>query len=158
MVLLKQFAAVTLVVSACVATPAIAASSATSLLYQSIGTLVGSLSDSVTRSSNGSSQGGRVAGGEYKLLEVALATDQPGFVRLKIQAAAIAQETNGTTELVLSLPQAAFEKSGLLAGDMIAARERAYGVEFANGKTQVAFFLVLNDDTYRELASTPVVL
>jgi hypothetical protein len=158
MVLLKQFAAVTLVVLASVATPAIAASSATSLLYQSIGTLVGSLSDSVTRSSNGSSQGGRVAGGEYKLLEVALATDQPGFVRLKIQAAAIAQETNGTTELVLSLPQAAFEKSGLLAGDMIAARERAYGVEFANGKTQVAFFLVLNDDTYRELASTPVVL
>jgi hypothetical protein len=156
--LFKQFAAVMMVALTFVAMPAMAASSATSLLYQSIGTSVGSLSDSVTRSSNGSSQGGRVAGGQYKLLEVAQASDQPGFVRLKIQALATASGTNGTGELVLSLPQAAFEKSGLLAGDMIAVQERAYGVEFANGKTQVAFFLALNDDTYRELASIPVVL
>jgi hypothetical protein len=154
----KQFAAVMMVALTSVAMPAIAASSATSLLYQSIGTSVGSLSDSVGRSSNGSSQGGRVAGGQYKLLEVALATDQSGFVRLKIQAVAAARGAEVSDELVLSLPQAAFERSGLLAGDMILARERAYGFEFANGKTEIAFFLVLNDDTHRELASTPVVL
>jgi hypothetical protein len=157
MFLSKQFATVTMLAFASVAMPTIAASSATSLIYQSIGTSVGSLSDSVTRSSNGSSQGGRVAAGQYNLLEVAQASDQPGFVRLKMQAVAI-QGDSGAAEFFLSLPQAAFEKSGLLVGDVIAASERAYGVEFANGKTQVAFFLVLNDDTYRELATTPVVL
>jgi hypothetical protein len=138
--------------------PTMAASSATSLLYQSIGTSVGSLSDSVTRSSNGSSQGGRVAGGQYKLLEVASAPDRPEVVLLKILALTPTEGATGSGELVLALPKATFEKSGLLAGDVIAAREKAYGVEFANGKTQQAFFLVLNDDTYRELASTPVVL
>lgn len=154
----NQFSAATAFALAIFAAPTMAASSATSLLYQSIGTLVGSLSDSVTRSSNGSSQGGRVAGGQYKLLEVAIASDQAGVVRLRMQAVAAVKTDSHTTEFVLSLPQAAFEKSGLLAGDVIAATEKAYGVEFANGKTQVAFFLVLNDDTYRELASTPVVL
>jgi hypothetical protein len=158
MLILKQFSAATAFALAILSSPTMAASSATSLLYQSIGTSVGSLSDSVTRSSNGSSQGGRVAGGQYKLIEVALAPDQPGFVRLKMHAVAAAQGPNGTNELVLTLPQTAFDKSGLLAGDVIAAQERPYGVEFANGKTQVAFFLVLNDDTYRELASIPVVL
>jgi hypothetical protein len=158
MFMFKQFYAATAFTVAIVASPTMAASSATSLLYQSIGTSVGSLSDSVTRSSNGSSQGGRVAGGQYKLLDVTLAVDQPGIVRLKIQAVAATQETSGAGELILSLPLAAFEKSGLLAGDLIAARERAYGVEFANDKTQLPFFLALNDDTYRELASIPVVL
>jgi hypothetical protein len=158
MFMLKQFYAASAFSLAIIASPTMAASSATSLLYQSIGTSVGSLSDSVTRSSNSSSQGGRVAGGQYKLLEVALATDQPGIVRLKIQAVAAAQGASGAGELVLSLPLAAFEKSGLFAGDLIAARERAYGVEFANDKTQLPFFLALNDDTYRELASIPVVL
>ncbi len=158
MFLSKQFAVVMMVTLTAVAMPAIAASSATSLLYQSIGTSVGSLSDSVSRSSNSSTQGGNVAAGQYRLLEVALASDHPGFVRLKIQAVATASGKNDSGELVLSLPQAAFNKSELMAGDIIAARERAYGVEFANGKTQVAFFLVLNDDTYRELATFPVVL
>jgi hypothetical protein len=158
MFLVKQLAVIVVVTLASVATSSMAASSATSLLYQSIGTSVGSLSDSVTRSSNGSSQGGRVAGGQYKLLEVASAPDRPEFVLLKMQALPATEAAIATGELVLALPKAAFEKSGLLAGDVIAAREKAYGVEFANGKTQRAFFLVLNDDTYRELASTPVIL
>jgi hypothetical protein len=158
MSLFRQASLAIVVLLAASSMPTIAASSATSILYQSIGTLVGSLSDSVTRSSNGSSQGGRVAGGQYKLLEVATAPDRPEVVQLKMQALAAVDGPAATSELVLSLPKAAFEKSGLLAGDVIAAREKTYGVEFANGKTQLPFFLVLNDDTYRELASTPVVL
>lgn len=142
------------------AVPAMAASSATSSIYDSITTLVGSFSNSLNRSSNGSSNGGRVAGGEYRLLEVAVSNDQPGVVHLKMQAMTeqAGATGTGTGELILSLPQAAFEKSGLTAGDVVAARTRTYGMEFANGKTLAAFFLVLNDDTYRELVSNPVVL
>jgi hypothetical protein len=158
MFLLKQAAMVASIVLSAVALPAIAASSAASSVYDSIGTLVGSLSNSVNRSSKGSSDGGRVAGGQYKLLEAAVASNRPGIVHLKMHALDAATYTNGAGELVLSLPLAAFEKSGLAVGDVIAARERAYGTEFANSKTQLAFFLVLNDETYRELASNPVVL
>ncbi len=155
----KQAAtALIMVVVGAAAMPAMAASSATSSIYDSITTLVGSVSNSLNRSSNGSSNGGRVAGGEYKLLEVAVSTDQPGVVHLKMQAMAGQPGAQGTGELILSLPQAAFEKSGLTAGDVVAANTRTYGMEFANGKTKAAFFLVLNDDTYRELASNPVVL
>jgi hypothetical protein len=154
----KQAATAFIIALGAAAMPAISASSATSSIYDSITTLVGSASNSLNRSSNGSSNGGRVASGEYKLLEVAVSNDQPGVVHLKMQAVAGQVGATGTGELVLSLPQAAFETSGLVAGDVIAARTRAYGMEFANGKTQAAFFLVLNDDTYRELASNPVVL
>jgi hypothetical protein len=154
----KQAATAFIIALGAAAMPAMSASSATSSIYDSITTLVGSASNSLNRSSNSSSNGGRVAGGEYKLLEVAVSNDQPGIVHLKMQAMVGQARTTGTGELILSLPQAAFEKSGLTAGDVVAAHTRTYGMEFANGKTQVAFFLVLNDDTYRELASNPVVL
>ena len=46
----------------------------------------------------------------------------------------------------------------LAPGDIVTARQRPYGVEFASGATQQAFFLVLNDDWYRELQTNAVVL
>jgi hypothetical protein len=158
MFLFRSLALAVAITFTSIAMPVMAASSTASLVYDSIGRLVGSLSDSVNRSSNSSSNGGRVAGGQYKLIEVAVAPDQPGVVSLKMQALAGAEGASDGRELVLSLPLVAFEKSGLIAGDMVAARERTYGIEFANGKTQLAFFLVLKDETYRELVSNPVVL
>ncbi len=61
-------------------------------------------------------------------------------------------------DVVLTLPQKAFYTSGLATGDTVAARARAYGVEFANAQTRAAFFLAMNDAAYRELASHPVAL
>jgi hypothetical protein len=43
-------------------------------------------------------------------------------------------------------------------GGIVAVRERAYGVEFANAQTRAAFFLVMTDAAFRELASHPVAL
>jgi hypothetical protein len=140
------------------ATSSMAASAATSSIYDSISTLVGSLSNSVNRSSNGSSNAGGVAGGEYKLLEVATASELPGMVHLKMQALAAKNDGPANAELILTLPLTAFEKSGLVAGDLIAAKARTYGMEFANAKNKAAFFLVLNDEVYRELVSNPVAL
>ena len=65
---------------------------------------------------------------------------------------------DATDDVVLTLPQKAFDSSGLAKGDTVAARARAFGVEFANAQTRAAFFLVMNDAAYRELASHPVAL
>ena len=46
----------------------------------------------------------------------------------------------------------------MAAGQIVAARQRPYGVEFAKGDTGKAFFLVLHDAWYRELQSNAVVL
>jgi hypothetical protein len=137
-----------------VALPAMATSSAASSAAEGVNSSVGSLSNSVSGSSK-SSQNTPVAAGEYQLIQVAAAPGRPGFTQLTLRAAKAQDATN---DVVLSLPQKAFDNSGLSKGDTVAAREHAYGVEFANAQTRAAFFLVMNDASYRELASHPVVL
>jgi hypothetical protein len=132
-----------------------AASSVGSSVYESAAALVGSLSNSVNRSSNSSSKNNGVAAGEYKLIAVAAAPDRTGFVNLTLQAVA---EENTMREFVLTLPVKAFEVSALGKGDHVLARDRSYGTEFANSQTKTAFFLVVRDDTFRELSSNAVVL
>lgn len=136
------------------ASPVMAASSAASSAAESLNTSVGSLSNSVSGSSK-SSQNTPVAAGDYQLIQVAAAPDRPGFTQLTLRAAKAQDAAN---DVILSLPQKAFDNSGLAKGDTVAAREHAYGVEFANAQTRAAFFLVMNDAAYRELASHPVVL
>ncbi len=132
-----------------------AASSTTSLVSDSVGRSVGSISDSFGTSSKSSNNGGKAAAGDYKLLEVMVADNQTGRVQLKMQAA-VDGTGEGAGELILSLPTVAFENSGLAVGDVISAKDKSYGMEFINGKTQKSFFLVLSDATFRELASTQV--
>jgi hypothetical protein len=69
-----------------------------------------------------------------------------------------AKAQDAADDVILSLPQKAFDTSGLAKGHTVAARQHAYGVEFANAQTRAAFFLVMNDAAYRELASHPVAL
>jgi len=90
-----------------------------------------------------------VAAGDYTVLEVVTLADQPGRVRLTLQALADPSDA-GTVHLVL--PQPAFERSRLAAGGTVTARVRPYGLEFARADTQQAFFLVLDDTWHRELA------
>ena len=107
------------------------------------------------KSSNSSSKNNKVAEGPYRLIDVAQVPERPGQVRLRLQAAA----TPGVDgELLLYLPEPTYQQSGLVAGQTVTARQRPYGMEFARGDTQQAFFLVLGDDWMRELPANPVVL
>jgi hypothetical protein len=139
------------------AAPAFAASSAASSAYESVTTSVGSLSDSVEGSSKSSSKPPRppLAAGDYKVIAVAAIADKPGMMRITLQAVNAPAET---ADFALVMPQKAFDTSGLAKGELVTAKDRSYGTEFSNKQTQAAFFLVLNDDAHRELASNPVTL
>ena len=140
------------------ANPALAASSASSEASGSSSTSVGSLSNSVGKSSDSSSGKDKaVAEGDYRVIEVAAAADQPGKLRVQLQATAD-DSVNGA--LFLTLPQAAVARGQLSRGAVVSARQRAYGVEFAAGvgSAREPFFLVMRDDWFRELDSKPVVL
>jgi hypothetical protein len=138
------------------ALPAVAASSASSEVSGSVSTSVGSLSNSVGKSSESSTGKDKgVADGDYRVIEVAALADQPGKLRVTLQAAAD-DTVNG--ELLLTLPQAAAARGQLASGVVVTARQRAYGVEFAAGAAREPFFLVMRDDWFRELDSRPVTL
>lgn len=141
--------------------PAQAAGLSASSASESIGTSIGSLSTSLQQSSASSTGDKRVAAGEYRLIELAAAPGRPGQLRLTLQAKAettgAAAETPADT-LYLFLPQAALNAARLQTGDWIQARAKPYGLEFAEARSQQAFFLVLDDDIYRELPSRPLSL
>ena len=96
-----------------------------------------------------------VTDGDYRIVEVTLPADRPGHLRLQLQAVADPGEA-GT--LFLTLPQAATAPRGLTAGELVSARQRPYGLEFARAATREAFFLVLADDWQRELDPHAVTL
>jgi hypothetical protein len=138
------------------AAPALAASSASSAASDSITTSVGSSSDSVKKSSDSSSgKDEKVAEGDYTIVEVAAATQRPGTVRLKLQPVADGAKKG---EFFLFMPQEAFDQSRLGPGHVITAKPRAYGIQFTRAASQQAFFLVLDDEQYRELQTKVVSL
>ena len=132
-----------------------AASSAASSASDSIGTSVGSASGSVQKSSGSSSKGQALAEGDYRIVAIAAAPDRPGSVRMKLQAVA---DNSEVSELFLTVPQAALDHGRLAQGGTVSARKRSYGAEFANAATRQVFFLVLDDDWYRELRANAVAL
>jgi|CXWL01.1.fsa_nt_gi hypothetical protein len=137
------------------AIPALAGSSTSSAASEGGSASVGSLSTSIQKSSNSSSKGTDVAAGEYKVIEIAAATDRPGTLRITLQSVA---DASADGELALYLPQAAADRGQLAAGQIVTASQRPYGLEFANGEPRQAFFLVLADDWYRELQTRVVTL
>lgn len=118
---------------------------------------VGSSSTSIEKSSNSSSTKDKVAQGQYKIIDMAELPQQPGMIRVRLQALAAAQ----AEEFFLILPRRAAERGQLAEGKIIEAQERPFGLAFAaldvNGAAS-PFFLVLDDDWHRELASRPVAL
>jgi hypothetical protein len=113
----------------------------------------GSVSDSIEGSSDASSGDDRVAEGEYRVIDVAEPAERPGMLRLELHATAADTRTR---RFVLYVPRQALAQRGLARGDVISARHRPYGLEFARANTREPFFLALADDTHRELASNPV--
>lgn len=152
---LKTWPVVIVAVWFTTALPALAASSTASSASDSASTSVGSLSDSVKKSSNSSSGDKEVAAGEYKIIDMAALAEQPGTMRLKLQA--LADPSEGGL-VFLDVPQRALEQGRLAAGQIVTANNRPYGLEFAKADDGRAFFLALRDDWLRELPSRPVTL
>jgi hypothetical protein len=142
------------------ATPALADS--TSSASSASSTSLGSSSASIGKSSDSSNSSSKdqVAQGQYTVTEVADLAEQPHMLRVRLQpqtgdAAAL------TRAFDLVLPRQAAEQGQLAVGQTVAAEHRPYGLAFAavtEGGKASPFFLVLDDDWYRELQSRPVVI
>jgi hypothetical protein len=96
-----------------------------------------------------------VAAGDYKVIDVAEAAGRPGMLRMTLQPVAEAA-TDGA--FVLYLPAQALVQAPVETGQVVSARTRPYGVEFAQADTGRAFYLVLHDAWYRELQTKVVAL
>lgn len=134
------------------ALPAWAGSSASSASSEGVSASVGSSSTSVEQSSQSSAGDGKVAAGDYRIIEMAAAETRPGQIRLHLQAAA------GSDEFFLYVPQATANEGHLSTGQLVTARARSYGLEFAHADTRQAFFLVLEDQWFQELQTQAVTL
>jgi hypothetical protein len=117
---------------------------------------LGSISDSIGNSSRSSSPDNRTADGDYRVIDVAEVDAKPGMLQLTLQA------TQGEAhEFTLKLPRQALGDKGIAVGDLVHARNRPYGLEFARttaAQTREAFFLVLADAWHKELDSRAVAL
>ena len=116
---------------------------------------LGSISDSSKGSSKSSTGGTKVAEGDYQVIEVAHLAEQPGMLRVKLQATA---QSDHQGALWLTLPAQALTQRALLAGDVVNASNRPYGVAFAYGDSHTAFFLLLADDWRGDVDPQRVVL
>ena len=146
--------------------PAWASSTASSVASDAGSASVGSLSHSLEASS-ASSTGGRVAQGDYRIVDVAEAPARPGELRLTLAADGPADAPaddaarDGAAPaptVALWLPRATAERAGLAAGGRVAVRQRPYGLEFAAGTPRTPFFLVLEDAWHQGLGTRPVAL
>ncbi len=133
----------------------LAASSAASSVSDSLTQSSASISDSLKDSSHSSSPDNRQAQGDYKVIEMAEVTDQPGYVELHLQP--VAANTAGQ-ELYLRLPRAAADQGHVGNGAIVTALQRPYGIEFAANQPRAAFFLALADDVVRDMKLAPVTL
>ncbi|SFI34233.1 hypothetical protein SAMN04515618_11845 [Collimonas sp. OK307] len=115
----------------------------------------GSMSASLHGSSNSSTGDEKTADGNYRVIEVAAAPDRAGVTRVTRVTMQIEESRQ---RIVLDLPQAIVEKQKLGLGDTVLAQHREYGFEFARADTREAFYLVLADEWYNELAARPVTL
>jgi hypothetical protein len=112
----------------------------------------GSVSDSLQGSSNSSTGGNRRADGNYKIIDIDQTPGRAGSTRIAMQA------DDPQQRIVLDLPEAVFARQGLVRGDFVHAQNRSYGIEFARADTRQAFFLVLEDAIFNELAARKVTL
>jgi hypothetical protein len=135
-----------------------ASSTAASSASDSASSTASSASDSLGKSSTSSSPGDDVADGDYRVIDMAEATDRPGRMRLTLQGVAAAGKPGTGTTFELYLPVATLAQAALTTGQQIRTRQRPYGIEFARADAAAPFFLALHDTWHRELASHPVAL
>jgi type IV secretory pathway TrbL component len=114
----------------------------------------GSISDSIGGSSNSSSGDDRVAAGEYRVIQVAQAPAKVDTTRVTLRAVA----AGPAREFFLDVPNRALAERRVNAGELVQVSQRVYGYEFAHADTKRSFFLALQDDWYRDLASRKVTI
>ena len=152
---LKEVVRMTAALTFCMA--GVAAHAGSSSASSAASDSVGSSSTSIQQSSDSSSTKDKVAQGQYTIIEMAQVAEQPDLIRLRLQAIAPLQ----AREFFLLLPRQAAERGQLTAGDIVEAQQRVYGLAFAAvnlAGNASPFFLVLEDDWYRELDSRPVAM
>jgi hypothetical protein len=116
---------------------------------------VGSVSDSFRGSSNSSSPDNKKsAAGDYRVEAIVAVAGRPDRVRLELSPL----DRPAEESFALELPARALEQVRLAAGSVVNARPRPYGVEFALAPAGEPFYLVLDDDWYRELAAHRVTI
>ncbi len=115
----------------------------------------GSISDSIGGSSNSSSGDNRRAEtGPYRVIDVAQAPAKAGVTRITLRAVA----GDAATQFWVDVPDRALADRRVDKGEVVQVNERVYGYEFAYGDTKKPFFLALQDDWYRDLASRKVTI
>ncbi len=119
-----------------------------SSISDSVAQSVGSVSDSIKRSSDSSSKTVDLAEGDYRITQVAIVDDRPGMTRLTLQAAT---DQDDRDAVFLYVPTGTAERHALAQGGSITARHRPYGIEFTVARAEQPFFLVVHDDVRREL-------
>jgi len=152
---LRLPAALLALAAATFAPASFAASSASSAIFESLSTSVGSASASLRRSSDSSSEDKKVSDGDYRIEGVEPVAGQPDRVRLVLRAL---DEHDGDDLLSLELPRQVVADAALGNGSVVGARRRPYGVQFDISATRQVFFLVLDDIWFRELSTRPVSL
>jgi len=135
--------------------PALAASTAASSASDSASSTASSGSDSLKKSSDSSSKTTTAAAGEYEVMAVTAVAERPGTVRMTLQALA---DRSVEGEYFLYVPKQTVDQGELAAGQIVTARPRPYGVEFAKSDSGRAFFLVLNGEWTRDIPSHAVSL
>ena len=113
---------------------------------------IGRISDSFGASSNSSSGDNKRADGRYRLTDIGDAPGRAGVARLTMQG------DDPQQRIVLDLPKAVVQKQGFVTGDFVHAKNRDYGIEFARDDTRTAFYLVLADEWFNELAARKVTI
>lgn len=131
------------------------ASSASSTASSATSASIGSLSNSIQASSASSTPGNQVTAGDYRVIELTAVEGRPDQLRLRLQALAV---SGAQGEFFLFVPRTTVEQHRVETGQVIGARARPYGFEFAAGTPRQAFFLVVDDAWQRELRTTPVTL
>ena len=96
----------------------------------------------------------RVAAGPYRVIDVAQAPAKAATTRVTLRAVA----GDAATEFWVDVPDRALADRRIAKDEVVQVNERVYGYEFAYGDTKKAFFLALQDDWYRELASRKVTI
>ena len=115
----------------------------------------GSISDSIGGSSNSSSgDNKRAETGPYRVMDVAQAPAKAGITRITLRAVA----GDAATQFWVDVPDRALADRRVARDDVVQVNERVYGYEFAYGDTKKPFFLALQDDWYRDLASRKVTI
>ena len=125
-------------------------------LSKSVSEAVGSVSNSISASSESSTGDQKTAQGPYEVMEVQQVAGKADTVRLSLRAL-----QPGVEDIQLTLPQQAFDRGNIAVGSVIEAQGRDYGVAFAARTatgTGQPFFLVLHDAVYREFDAHRVTL